>query len=369
MKDNLMVRWDITQKCNLSCKHCLTADMYNENTELTLAERYKIIDSLVAGGVKRVHLLGGESTIVPEIVNIVEYMTNKGVSVSLNTNGVIMAENMDVCTRFAENRVDISFSIDGASKESHERIRGNNTFDKVIKAANNYSSVNLNNELVSAFYFTLTPDNKNDNFEDLFELADLNKINNIVMGILIPMGSGKINYQNDGLSCKDIINTTHQFAILSQKYKHIKVSFPFQTPLLLKYLTDFHKREFGLCYSKCKAGTFEFSLQPNGIINPCVFIKGLKASQISFSSENNLIFNSLQDILNNDFYNAVRDNLDNISLYSEIEPCDKCPYNIEMGICRPCSYQHMNTQDSNDDFHKNELCKYILSINGNNYYR
>ena len=39
VKNNTLVRWDITKKCNLSCKHCINGNRYNKTEELSLSQK------------------------------------------------------------------------------------------------------------------------------------------------------------------------------------------------------------------------------------------------------------------------------------------------------------------------------------------
>ncbi|MDD6795545.1 MAG: radical SAM protein [Clostridiaceae bacterium] len=371
-KTNRMIRWDITKGCNLSCKHCITSHMYDETKELSNDEKLKLIDKLSDDGITRIHLLGGEPTTVKNIQDIIAYATKKGIYVSMNTNGVEMSRNLDMCKCFAENNVGVSFSIDGPTADIHDITRGNGSFDKVVLAARNYKKY-AEDKTVVAFYITLTPDNKNSNFSNLFELADEIGVNNIVLGVLIPMGAGKKNYNGEVLSMEEIIGTAEKFINLNKKYKKIKVSFPFQTPLLLQYFNEKIGTNFGLCYSKCRAAVQEYAMQPDGTIYPCIYLNKAKSAYGCTESElkqkNNLCKNKLDDILENKFYSTVINKLNDESLYGKIEPCNKCPYNLELDICRPCSFQDVDEAQNNIDFHRNKICKYILEQNHNNFYR
>lgn len=366
-----MIRWDITKNCNLNCKHCITSGMYDLVDELTYEEKLRVIDNMYKNGVKKVHLLGGEATIIPRIGELIEYMTSKEIEVSLNTNSVVLSNDKKMCELFADNSVGISFSIDGVDNKTHDTIRGNGSFNKVLTAAINYLYFTKDRkDIVRAFYFTLTPDNKKNDFCLLFEIAKSHGINNIVIGVLIPEGNGKKNYEQNNLSISEIVNIASKIITISQDYPEIILSFPFQTPLLLKYFNEKLNANFGLCYTKCKAGFKDFSLQPDGTLYPCIFSNASSnyTSKNSFEEKsNNLLFNDLSDIVSNEFYIDFMKLLTDVDAYNTVEPCDKCPYNNILDICRPCSLQHNDKIDSKD-FHRNEICKYILTMNNNNFY-
>lgn len=367
---NRLIRWDITKQCNLKCKHCLTASMYDNIKELNKDEMIEVVRIASKNGVSRIHLLGGEPTVLPYLDEVITEMSKNNISVSMNTNGLILYKDIELCKVLANNNVHISFSIDGACAETHDRIRDKGSFSKVIQAAKNYISY-VDNNVAVAFYITLTPDNKNDDFLKLFKIASEIGINNIVLGVLIPMGAGKVNYNIDELSIKDILDKTSEFVELQKCYPNIKVSFPYQTPLLLKYLNEKHHTNYGLCYSKCKSGVQEYQLQPDGVLFQCILLTDqnkLLNLPNKIRDENNILKNEFESIVNNSYFHSMINNMNNKKFYSHVEPCNVCPYNKKLDICRPCSHQHNSQMSDSVEFHKNKICIEILSQNNNNFY-
>lgn len=183
------------------------------------------------------------------------------------------------------------------------------------------------------------------------------------------MGAGKENYESNGLTVDEILTKTEEFVELGKKYPKIKLSFPFQTPLLLEYLNTTHNTDFGLCYAKCRAGVQEYSLQPDGTLFPCIYLNDknkIYTEQANILKEsNNLLNNNIESIISNDFFTNILIKLNDSALYSNVEPCNNCPYNNDLDICRPCSYQNYEVDL---EFHKNSICKLILERNNNNYY-
>lgn len=144
-------------------------------------------------GVTKIHLLGGEPLILPYIGEIIEECTKNNIYVSLNTNGYRLNEDIELCKCFARNNVGVSFSVDGSTRSSHDRMRGKGSFDLVMKSVENYGKCisKYDNLIISAFYITLTPDNMNDDFSILFKMAEKFHVNNIILGVLISKGAGE----------------------------------------------------------------------------------------------------------------------------------------------------------------------------------
>jgi MoaA/NifB/PqqE/SkfB family radical SAM enzyme len=112
----------ITQRCNLRCRHCTWNNKITKDLSTTIWER--IIDDLYIQGVSILVIEGGEPTLYRGISGIVDYVKSKGMYCIFITNGTqdISNVNPDV----------FWISIDGM-KKSHDSIRGEGVFDKVIE--------------------------------------------------------------------------------------------------------------------------------------------------------------------------------------------------------------------------------------------
>ncbi len=64
--------WESTQRCNLSCLHCLNSkDKYGK--ELSTNESKKMIKELAEYGVKELVITGGEPTLRKDLKELTEY--------------------------------------------------------------------------------------------------------------------------------------------------------------------------------------------------------------------------------------------------------------------------------------------------------
>jgi len=119
----LFVAWDVTYKCNLNCFFCDRQDFYHEklSKDLTLDQAKRVIDNLVAADVMSVGITGGEALLRPDLEDIAQYAAEKGLIVSLSTNGTLMTNERakKLVTLFQS----ISISFDGLS-EIHDKVRG-----------------------------------------------------------------------------------------------------------------------------------------------------------------------------------------------------------------------------------------------------
>ena len=129
--------FELTQHCNLRCAHCGSrCPDYAGRSELS-AENYKSVVDRVAQAVPTNQLMfcitGGEPLLNKDWFEICSYITQKGFSWGMTSNGTLIDE---VCVRRlaqAEMKT-VSISLDGL-KESHEQLRGvPGCFDQAVNA-------------------------------------------------------------------------------------------------------------------------------------------------------------------------------------------------------------------------------------------
>jgi len=129
----ICLTWELTYACNLACSHCLSSSGRRDPRELTTAEAKAVIDELSAMQVFYVNIGGGEPTIRPDFWELVDYATANQVGVKFSTNGSrITAE---VAERLAaSDYVDVQISLDGATAEVNDAVRGEGSFATAIRA-------------------------------------------------------------------------------------------------------------------------------------------------------------------------------------------------------------------------------------------
>lgn len=75
---NRMAKWDITSECNLKCKHCYNSERYSNGINgkrcLSNQQIFKIVQSLKELEFTKIHFLGGEPLLSPNIVTAFEFL-------------------------------------------------------------------------------------------------------------------------------------------------------------------------------------------------------------------------------------------------------------------------------------------------------
>ena len=119
----ICLTWELTYACNLACVHCLSSSGRRDPRELSTAQCEAVIDEFQAMQVFYINIGGGEPTVRPDFWHLLEYAIDHQVGVKFSTNGVRVTPER---ARFlaATNYVDVQVSIDGATAEVNDRVRG-----------------------------------------------------------------------------------------------------------------------------------------------------------------------------------------------------------------------------------------------------
>lgn len=120
-----MVFWEMTQACDLVCKHC-RADAQPEPDvdELTTDEGKRLLDDIRAMGCPLVVLTGGDPAKRSDLVELVAYGTSIGLRVALTPSATPLITH-DLLTRLRDaGLARLAVSLDGADAAVHDGFRG-----------------------------------------------------------------------------------------------------------------------------------------------------------------------------------------------------------------------------------------------------
>jgi mycofactocin radical SAM maturase len=129
----ICLTWELTYACNLACVHCLSSSGRRDPGELSTAECKSVIDTLERMQVFYVNIGGGEPTVRPDFWELVDYATAHHVGVKFSTNGVRV--DAAVARKLAaSDYVDVQISLDGATAEVNDAVRGQGSYAMAIAA-------------------------------------------------------------------------------------------------------------------------------------------------------------------------------------------------------------------------------------------
>ncbi|MET9327621.1 mycofactocin radical SAM maturase [Tsukamurella sp. NPDC003166] len=144
----ICLTWELTYACNLACVHCLSSSGKRDPRELSTEQCKAIIDELQRMQVFYVNIGGGEPTVRPDFWELVDYATAHQVGVKFSTNGLRI--NEAVAQRLAaSDYVDVQISLDGATAEVNDAVRGPGSFAMAVKALENLSAAGFRDAKIS----------------------------------------------------------------------------------------------------------------------------------------------------------------------------------------------------------------------------
>ncbi|WP_409181316.1 mycofactocin radical SAM maturase [Amycolatopsis sp. VS8301801F10] len=144
----ICLTWELTYACNLSCVHCLSSSGRRDPRELSTEECKALIDEFERMQIFYVNIGGGEPTVRPDFWELVDYATEHHVGVKFSTNGIKITE--DVAKRLAgSDYVDVQISLDGATEEVNDHVRGPGSYRTAIRAMENLAAAGFGNFKIS----------------------------------------------------------------------------------------------------------------------------------------------------------------------------------------------------------------------------
>ena len=338
-----MVVWNFTKQCNLKCKHCYAnATPYPASDELSLEDKYKVVDELDEAGVAAISFSGGEPLTNKDFMKVARYAKSKGFYLTVATNGTLISEK--VAQKLKEVGISyVEISLDGDNAEIHDEFRGvKGAFNATIRGIKNAKSVGLDVGIAT----TATHENI-DSIPKIIDLARKLKVDRFIVFNFIPTGRGKdiiaedltpeerenlMNYlysewQKGGM---DVFSTCPEYSRISltamDEKKGDKISpthfaemeLPAEFGGAARALTEF--------IGGCGAGRIYCSVEQNGDIQPCVFIP---------VTVGNVIKDGFAKAWNtNPILNALRDR--DAKNYA----CHTCPFRYVCGGCRARAYAY-----------------------------
>jgi len=241
--------WEITKRCNLNCLHCISS--VGSKRELNEKSALTAVDILKNWGCEEIYFTGGEPLFRQDIFDVLKKSKENKMKVGLLSNGVLINnKNIRQIKKYVD---EIGISLDGASAEINDAIRGKNSLKTIINAINLIKK----HKILVSLYITICKLNIND-FENILGLAKSLKINHI-----------RIN----------------EITLRGRAHKNRKIlSFSKDKKLNLKqYLLDvFKKTGYGdkdfLFDDSCEVDGKNIFISPSGYIYPCIEIYQQKPS-------------------------------------------------------------------------------------------
>ena len=187
-KNLALVYMKLTPACNLRCVMCgqygdkgVMKDCAADETKKILPlETWKNLIDEIAPQKPVTYIWGGEPFLYPDLFPLARYMVDKGLFVSVNTNGTLMERHAEEIVRDKWGTIFVSLD---AFREVNDSIRGKGSYDKVIagfKAINREKTKQKSKFPLLSIVTVVT----NRNYPDLANLTEASREYNIDLHIM-----------------------------------------------------------------------------------------------------------------------------------------------------------------------------------------
>lgn len=329
--DHFTFQWHITEQCNNRCRHCYQNEYSDKG--LSMDNIAKVLENIVSfisdasnahsKKVKaHINYTGGEPFLREDILDIIKHtMSFKMFEFAILSNGYLIDDEKIARLKTYDPKF-IQISLEG-NKKVNNKIRGPQSYDKIIKACKHYKQFNIP-VIIS---FTANKENYK-YFSQIVDIARKYGVKKVWTDRYLPVN------RNDKIMM-NIDETKAFFQSISKaqkKYKYKKSDIMISSKRALQFLTA------GRLPYKCSAGDSLLAIMANGDLLPC------RRMPVK-------VGNLLQDSLSELYYNhdlLIRLRSEN----TEIEGCSQCYYKKSChGGLKCLSYAVYN-----DPFRKDPHC-------------
>lgn len=159
----------ITNACNLRCPICFTYNRDDRIWNISVEEMRQTVDWIVAasGRVDLINITGGEPTLHPDLDAILRTCHRPEIGrITMNSNGIRLAEDIDLCRRLADLNVYVILSLNTLDAEVSQRLHGRDLVGVKRQAIENLARAGVRMTLLNV----LIRDVNEDSLADLVNL-------------------------------------------------------------------------------------------------------------------------------------------------------------------------------------------------------
>lgn len=338
----------ITQRCNMHCKHCFAATQTQTEPEPALNQLKFIIGRLTEAKVFLVTVTGGEPLVREDFFDIISYIRQYPLRIGLNTNAALVTDEISRKIAKSGFKSRISVSLDGASQETFEMLRGPGTFTASIKGLQNLLCYNKNIRpfcVVTQYNFT--------QLEEIIKLAKSLGAPCLEFNYLL-RGERAACYQELFLNDRQKNEALEKIIKLEKIYgNYIGGSFVYMAKKSqsLRRAQDAELLQMkGGRLQNCDAGFGMCAIRADGKVTPCYTMLDFVVGD--------LLKDPLKEIWKNSTLLKEFRSMHEVSL-DTIEPCKTCIYKgVCNAGCRAGAYYH--SQKTRLDMYDPEGCYLFL---------
>jgi len=299
----------LTQSCNQKCLYCGYDAGSKDFVELPVETWLDILRSLEREHVQSVMISGGEPLLYPGIDRILEHLASARIEVSLLTNGGLL--RLETAQRLTSQHIQTSISLDSASPEVHDAVRGVGTHSLAVKAAEMLCAQGARFRLCC----TLTSRNTRE-IRPLADLAVSLGAEALQFGAVVSVGRAAEH--------PELLLGSRQVSDLGDAIRNQEERLRGRLGVgLVSFEQSEHAQPSDALTDQiyCTGGTSRIAISPDGGLYPCVLAFG----DVNFKV-GDLVSQSLQELWEKGDWGPMRRSVSASSLV----PCGMCP---QASIC------------------------------------
>ena len=240
---------DITNKCNQRCMHCSIDAGSESDNLLSIRELKSLVKQTKEMGVGKIVFSGGEPLSRTGAFDLFEEAARIGLDVTVLTNGSLIDHH--AAQFFKLHNINIKISLDGARAETHDYLRGEGAFSRIMQV---FDIIRVLDNDKREVHFTIHRKNQTE-LSGLPALLEQIHIKNLVVGTIKPSGRAVVN--------KELLIPPEMIPYIRRKIRQLK-----QDPRIdIREFNSKGWQGFG-----CPAVCDKFGIGADGRATTCVFL-------------------------------------------------------------------------------------------------
>lgn len=258
----MIISWNTTNACNLSCKHCYRDAGARADEELSTTEGLCLIDGIAGAGFKIMIFSGGEPLMREDIHQLIRHAVKRGLRPVLGTNGTLISRRLAADLKNS-GAAAVGISLDSINADKHDHFRGcPGAWQRAVEGIAACREAGL------PFQVHTTVVNRNsDEIGNITELAIKAGAVAHHLFFLVPTGRG-VDIENETLRA-DRYETLLREIMQNQRRISIELK-PTCAPQFMRIVS-----QLGIStrFSRgCLAGTAYCIINPIGNVQPCAYL-------------------------------------------------------------------------------------------------
>lgn len=351
----------LTGACNLRCKHCSVGfDQYRPRQALSDDDIIRVLDRAREREVEFITFLGGEPFYSPhDLPRIFGHAEALGINVSVNTN-LFFYERLEELFDYTSLQ-NIVVSVDGASAESHDAMRGKGSFERTV--ANLRKLVETRNalrpDITIDVTFALSDLNRRDNLK-MFRLAEDIGIDCLNVNIVQPIGrAGKFRQRVMGDDAGYIEALAQIFIYFLARKPAFKLSVPIP-PAVAAFINRKYAVPMEVFTNErmCGGTSVYTYVDLMGNLLPCPglsYEEGRNSLMNRRQSRLSIVDHKISEIEESSLFQAFETARKTHSKNALFDPCNRCAFSDR---CSPCTSAYYKTGADREI----SLCKRVSNL-------